>query len=199
MSLTDYIKKNLIAGFHSGQIGPGELTLVDLSARYRVSVTPVRAAVKQLIHEGYLEQQSNRRLVVRMDRAGNAGDDPSAAEPPKDWYRTVANDLVRLSLRASATAAARAIDRREIRNQPIVDPADLQSTGRRRRAGAHTRVVVGDCVRSRWPTWTPIRTCGFCWKSGALELAWPRMVDAIYRPCWRKPVAGERPTRASGR
>ena len=176
MSLTDYIKKNLIAGFHSGQIGQGELTLVDLSARYQVSVTPVRAAVKQLIHEGYLEQQSNRRLIVRMDRAERVGDDFSGAEAPKDWYRTIANDLVHLSLRGEpillreeSTAKKYGISRSSLRQifNRLAGDGVLQHLPR---CGWRLRPLSP----SDLDAYTDIRVVLEC---RALELAWPRLVD----------------------
>lgn len=122
MSLAEYIKNDLIASFRTGQISQNQLKLGDLSVRYHVSATPVRAAVKQLIDEGYLEQQSNRRLTIRKDHGGRIDDAVSPAEPPKDWYRIIANDLVRLSLqgqsvlvREESTAEKYQISRSSIR------------------------------------------------------------------------------------
>lgn len=95
MSLATYIKHDLIANIRSGKIRSERLTLNALSKRYRVSVTPVRAAVHDLIEEKFLEKGHNGRLAVRIEAIGGVA---SAPQEPTDWNEVIANDLVRLSL-----------------------------------------------------------------------------------------------------
>src|SRR5262249_42259522 len=96
MSIATFIKEDLIANIRSGEIGSERLTLDALSKRYRVSVTPVRAAIHELIEEKYLEKGDNGRLAVRAEAAGRVASPPP--EEPIDWGEVIANDLVRLSL-----------------------------------------------------------------------------------------------------
>lgn len=67
MSIATYIKQDLIANIRSGEIGSDRLTLDALSKRYRVSATPVRAAVRELIEEKYLTKGNNGRLAIRFE------------------------------------------------------------------------------------------------------------------------------------
>jgi hypothetical protein len=96
MSIAAFIKQDLIAGIRSGEIGSDRLTLNYLSKRYRVSVTPVRVAIRELIKEKYLKKGDNGRLAIRFDAAAGA----AAESPvkPTDGGKVVENDLVQLSL-----------------------------------------------------------------------------------------------------
>src|SRR5262245_19979044 len=95
MSFSRFIKQDLLASIRAGTIASDGLTVGSLSKRYRVSATPVRVAVRELIDERYLKKGDNGRLVVRT--AGQFGSD-SSPKKPTDWGHVVANDLVRLSL-----------------------------------------------------------------------------------------------------
>src|SRR5215210_5028712 len=96
MSIATFIKQDLIAGIRSGEIGSDRLTLNYLSKRYRVSATPVRVAVRELIEEKYLKKGDNGRLAVQFESpAGSFAESP---EEPTDWGQVIANDLVQLSL-----------------------------------------------------------------------------------------------------
>ena len=59
MSIATFIKQDLIANIRSGQISSDGLTLDALSKRYQVSTRPVRAAVRALIEEKYLQKGDN--------------------------------------------------------------------------------------------------------------------------------------------
>lgn len=176
MSLVTYIKNDLIAGFRAGLISQRHLTLADLSSRYQVSATPVRAAVKQLIHEGYLEQQGNKRLAIRMIGAGPVNCETAVPEPPKDWYRIVANDLIRLSLRGEplllreeSTAEKYGISRSSIREifSRLAGEGVLEHI---RRCGWRLRPLRPADLDA----YTDIRVL---MELKALEEAWPRLVD----------------------
>ena len=119
MSIATFIKQDLIANIRSGEIGSDRLTLDALSKRYRVSATPVRAAVHELIEEKYLEKGDNGRLAVRVESPGGAASSP---QEPTDWGEVIANDLVQLSLdgvpvllREETTAEKYGISRSSIR------------------------------------------------------------------------------------
>jgi DNA-binding GntR family transcriptional regulator len=101
MSITSYIKNDVIAGISSGQLAPGPITLNELSERYQVSLTPVRVAVRELISEGFIQQSDNRRLVIQFDRSNteSAIEKVEKPEQPKDIYEILIDDLVRLSLK----------------------------------------------------------------------------------------------------
>lgn len=120
MSMSTFIKHDLIANIRSGQLGTERLTLDALSKRYRVSATPVRIAVRELIEEKYLKKGVNGRLVVRSD--ATAAPLAHSPEEPKDWGQVIANDLVQLSLegvpvllREETTAEKYGISRSSIR------------------------------------------------------------------------------------
>jgi DNA-binding GntR family transcriptional regulator len=125
MSITAYIKDDLAVRLRSGQELPIELTLDSLAEHYKVSHTPVRSAVAELIDEGLLEKRSNRRLTASIPpKAGaRARRTQKLPEPPRDLFEVIANDLVKLSfhgepiyLREEATAEKYGIHRSVIRN-----------------------------------------------------------------------------------
>ncbi|WP_146392013.1 GntR family transcriptional regulator [Allorhodopirellula solitaria] len=125
MSITSYIKNDLAAQLRSGQESPVQLTLDSLAGHYQVSLTPVRAAVAELIEEGLLQKGENNRLTVARPsgKRPRADHEPRSPEPPRDPYDDIANDLVQLSLsgepvylREEVTAEKYGISRSAIRN-----------------------------------------------------------------------------------
>lgn len=125
MTLSSFIRDDLASRIQCGEIVDGDLTLESISQRYDVSLTPVRAAVSELIANGVLAKDENRRLAIRAsvskseDKAG-AADRP---DEPVDVYGLVADHLVRLSLgglevflREEATADQFDVSRSQIRN-----------------------------------------------------------------------------------
>src|SRR5262245_56131736 len=76
MSIASFIKQDLIASIRSGKINSDRLTLDALSKRYQVSTRPVRAAVRQLIEEKYLEKGDNGRLAIRRKPPSGAVSPP---------------------------------------------------------------------------------------------------------------------------
>ena len=174
MSISTFIKQDLIASIRSGEIGSDRLTLDALSKRYRVSVTPVRVAVRELIEERYLRKGDNGRLAIQFDSsARSAAESP---EEPTDWGQVIANDLVQLSLegvpvllREETTAEKYGISRSSIRH--IFH----------RLAG---RGVLEHLPRRGWQL-RPFRQADLdayidmrvMLELKALELAWSRLVD----------------------
>jgi DNA-binding GntR family transcriptional regulator len=174
VSIATFIKRDLIANIRSGEMQSERLTLDALSKRYRVSVTPVRAAVRELIEENYLKKGDNGRLIIQFDSPLG----PSAEPPdqPTDWGQVIANDLVQLSLegvpvllREETTAEKYGISRSSIRH--IFH----------RLAG---RGILEHLPRRGWQL-RPFRQADLdayidmrvTLELKALELAWPRLVD----------------------
>ena len=125
MSIAAYIKDDLAARLLSGHELPVELTFESLAEHYKVSYTPVRTAVAELIDEGLLEKGVNRRLRPSNPPHANGQKRtaPTQPAPPSDPYEIVASDLVKLSfqgdpvyLREEATADKYEISRSAIRN-----------------------------------------------------------------------------------
>lgn len=128
MLIATYIKDDLSARLKSGHELPTQLTIDSLATYYEVSFTPVRTAVAELIDEGLLEKGPNRRLVVpaptgtRPISMPKPVPLPTRRVRPQDPYKTVAADLVQLSLngkavylREEATAEKYEISRSAIR------------------------------------------------------------------------------------
>jgi DNA-binding GntR family transcriptional regulator len=173
MSIASFIKQDLIANIRSGELASDRLTLDALSKRYRVSATPVRAAVRELIEEKYLKKGDNGRLVVRIESLGGTA---SAPQEPTDWGEVIANDLVQMSLegvpvllREETTAEKYGISRSSIRQ--IFH----------RLSG---RGILHHLPRRGWQL-RPFRQADLdayidmrvTLELKALELAWPRLVD----------------------
>jgi DNA-binding GntR family transcriptional regulator len=122
-TLKQYIKQDLKAQILAGEDPSRSFTLERLSSRYNVSVTPVRAAISELVAEGVLRRDRGRRLVVGQHRPkGDAHVQPSPPATQEERFRTVARDLVRLSLqrepvllREEATAEQYDLSRAAIR------------------------------------------------------------------------------------
>jgi DNA-binding GntR family transcriptional regulator len=122
MSIAAYIKDDLAARLRSGRELPVDLTFDSLAEHYKVSYTPVRTAVAELIGEGLLKKGSNRRLSAST-RPQESVPTCRTPEPPSDPYQVIASDLVQLSfygnpiyLREEATAEKYDISRSAIRN-----------------------------------------------------------------------------------
>jgi DNA-binding GntR family transcriptional regulator len=174
MSIVTFIKQDLIASIRSGEVGSDRLTLDALSKRYRVSATPVRVAVRELIDERYLKKGENGRLAIHFDSP--TGPTTASPEVPADWGQIIANDLVQLSLegvpvllREETTAEKYGISRSSIRQ--IFH----------RLAG---RGILEHLPRRGWQL-RPFRQADLdayidmrvTLELKALELAWPRLVD----------------------
>lgn len=125
MLITTYIKGDLSARLKSGQELPTPLTIGALAEHYKVSFTPVRSAMAELIDEGLLKKGPNRRLVAVSPRNnGSRTHQPlKLPEPPRDPFAIISRDLVQLCLegepvylREEATAEKYGISRSAIRN-----------------------------------------------------------------------------------
>lgn len=125
LTLTKYIKADLIARLSRDELSPDTLTLAALSDHYQVSVTPIYHAINELIEEGYLYREKNRRLCVnqeKMSDAQTAAKSPQPA-PPEDHFKRITDDLLAMSLngesvflREMASAKKYDISRTSLRN-----------------------------------------------------------------------------------
>lgn len=104
MTLSNYIREDLKARLKSGDDLPFDLTLTGIAAHYGVSLTPVRAAVRDLIAERYLRKESNARLALNHNSlpAERAGQRVPVPAPPPDWREIIARDVLLSSLRGDA-------------------------------------------------------------------------------------------------
>ncbi len=103
-TITDYIRRDLRARLQSEHDLPEDLTLVALSQRYRVSLTPVRFAVRDLVAEQLLVKRPNGQLAINPHRNRRAGSNESLGPPcpPSDLGElesTFIGEVIRMSLR----------------------------------------------------------------------------------------------------
>lgn len=105
MTMAGYIAADLRRRL-GGRQPPPPLTLQALAAEYEVSLTPVRAAIRQLLAEGLLQRRNNGRLSIGRRRPPR----PRGAAPLPDrpsvlsqtLQRQAAADVVAHSLRGQA-------------------------------------------------------------------------------------------------
>lgn len=128
MSLSTRIVRDLKKRLRSRQPLAVPLTLDALSAHYDVSVTPVRAAIAELVADGLLIKGENRRLLPALNgNSEEVGDTDSEdfppTRPPRELLKAVEHDLVRLSfdeqevfIREEAAAHRYGISRSAMRN-----------------------------------------------------------------------------------
>ncbi len=102
VTITRFIKQDLKARLSAGTGLPDKLTLAALSEHYRVSLTPVRLAVRELIDEQVLRKQPNGRMVVNPDALPVAEEAPAPPVPAQEVEATLAAEIIRLSLRGEA-------------------------------------------------------------------------------------------------
>jgi DNA-binding GntR family transcriptional regulator len=114
MTLSNYIENDLRQRIRAGT-PPCKLTLAGLSGFYRVSPMPVRRAVRALVAERLLHQEENGRLAVngKPPATKRARGRAANVEPPRDWARVIAADVIRTSLcgRAEPLRLAATADR----------------------------------------------------------------------------------------
>lgn len=104
MSWVDFIASDLHSKIRSGEDIPARFTLQSLCDWYGVSMTPVRAAVRQLIKKGDIVKKNNGRLAINPKKTIRKQRPRSSTkiEPPDDFFEAVARDLVLRSLEGKA-------------------------------------------------------------------------------------------------
>ncbi|WP_437207151.1 GntR family transcriptional regulator [Planctomicrobium sp. SH664] len=127
MTIVEHIKGDLQQRINSGRPLPTKMTLESLASLYQVSVTPVRAAVNELIAEGLLIKGENRRLSPAKppDHTLAVGDHRPVVppDPTVELLSQVSSDLVKISLggepvqiREEETAEKYHVSRSALRN-----------------------------------------------------------------------------------
>lgn len=101
MTFSSYIQKDLKAYIKTGDDLPFELTLTGIAEHYGVSLTPVRAAVRDLIAEQYLQKTSNGRILLNRAQLPLEQTELRVTKPPlpPDWRKIIARDVMLSSLR----------------------------------------------------------------------------------------------------
>ncbi|MBL8849327.1 MAG: GntR family transcriptional regulator, partial [Planctomycetaceae bacterium] len=179
MSMAAYITSDLTAQLRSGEpLVVTELTLDSLAAYYKVSYTPVRMAINELVSEGLLVRGSNRRLKVAAHQRRRSSKSPSLRpERPRDLFKVVSTDLVQVSLKGEAvflreevTAEKYGVSRTVIRNilHRLAGEGLLEHLPRR---GWRLKAFQMDDLRA----FTDVREV---LELKALELARPKLVAA---------------------
>jgi DNA-binding GntR family transcriptional regulator len=123
MKLAERIYEDLLSRIESREGLPCKLTFSALSSHYGVSLTPVRAAVQQLVAQGYLVTLENGRLQVSDDPPHSGRSRRlEVNEPPPDYEAIIRMDLIQMSLagdlrylREGAAAAKYGIGRTVLR------------------------------------------------------------------------------------
>jgi DNA-binding GntR family transcriptional regulator len=105
LSLTSYISKDLENRITSGELDTQDLSLQTLAAYYKVSITPLRAAVSMLVDKGIIIKLPNRRLKTNPRKPGTEGPRKTIAIPPtqRDWNEVLIKEVVKASLTQSPT------------------------------------------------------------------------------------------------
>jgi DNA-binding GntR family transcriptional regulator len=100
VELTGYIAGDLRARLQSSGEPPCKLTLSALAKHYRVSLTPVRGAVAQLLTDACLEKLPNGRLSVVAVKRRSRKALQTVAPPPtaRDWDRLLIREVMLASL-----------------------------------------------------------------------------------------------------
>lgn len=98
MRMASYIREDLKERISSGSLPP-RLTLEELSRAYGVSVTPVRAALQELVRERFLRKRANGRVELSPDRPKGSR---RRVESPAHRERLLAAEVLRHSLRGDA-------------------------------------------------------------------------------------------------
>ncbi len=125
MTITAHIRDDLRFRVQAGGDLPTPLTLESIAKLYGVSFTPVRTAVAELIEDGLIKNGGNRRLILQAPPKNGRRKTklPPPLPRPRDLYKVIANDLIKLSLkgepiylREEAMAEKYDVSRSAIRN-----------------------------------------------------------------------------------
>lgn len=103
-TIAEFIKQDLKARLRSGAGLPDKLTLAALAEHYQVSFTPVRLAVRELIHEHVLLRQENGRIEFNAQLP--AAEELAPPAPPAeadDLEQLLTTEIIQHSLRGEPT------------------------------------------------------------------------------------------------
>ena len=122
-SLSDTIRQDILIRADDDLGLSGGLTLVALARHYRVSLTPVPQAVRDLVADGVLRKRGNGRIELNPSRERRPQrTSRRSVPPPSDLASTLAAEVIRKSLlgegdylREESTAARFQVGRTAIR------------------------------------------------------------------------------------
>ncbi len=103
-NLSSFIEKDIKSHIEDGRELPSELSLLELSKHYRVSITPVRRALQALEEQGYLTRLPNRRFEINPGKLGSGRTEQEIDHPkdPSDWADLLLNEVMIASLSRNA-------------------------------------------------------------------------------------------------
>jgi DNA-binding GntR family transcriptional regulator len=102
-TITEYIKRDLCFRLANEDEFPDPLTLTALAKHYKVSLMPIRLAVRELIAEGVLLKQTNGRLTVNSSAAAVRASISTPPSPPEALETALTQEVIHLSLRGEAS------------------------------------------------------------------------------------------------
>jgi DNA-binding GntR family transcriptional regulator len=96
-TLSAYIVESLATAIDVSGTTPCDLTLASIAEYFKVSLSPVRAAINILVRERYLITLPNGRLALgKSERRKISGHQGCA--PPHDYERLIRSDVIAMSL-----------------------------------------------------------------------------------------------------
>lgn len=104
MNISQYIEKDLIEKIRSGGQLPAKLTLTNLAAQYEVSLTPIRAALENLIEAKFILKGDNGRLSINSRRKSKTPYKKGKADsgiPHRSWDEIITEDIIRLGIQGA--------------------------------------------------------------------------------------------------
>ena len=98
-TIREYIQRDLRDRLRSGTAAPSDLTLNALARHYRVSLTPVREALRDLVAEGVLIKGDDGRVRRGSTRARRVEPAIAPPRPPVEIESALAREVIARSLR----------------------------------------------------------------------------------------------------
>ncbi|WP_193192617.1 GntR family transcriptional regulator [Microbulbifer taiwanensis] len=99
MTITEFIKTDVKAALQAQGKLPYKLTLGAMSEHYKVSLTPVRHAIDELVDEGVIRRKDNGRLELVPDALkGRKVETPAPAAYEKNLEEQIRKDVIARSL-----------------------------------------------------------------------------------------------------
>ncbi|WP_066964289.1 GntR family transcriptional regulator [Microbulbifer sp. Q7] len=99
MTITEFIKSDVKAVLQAEGRLPYKLTLGAMSEHYKVSLTPVRHAVDELVEEGVIRRKDNGRLEAQPEvLKGMKLEAPKEDATERKLYETIRQDVIVRSL-----------------------------------------------------------------------------------------------------
>ena len=101
MNISQYIENDLIEKIRGGEQLPAKLTLATLAAQYEVSLTPVRAALQNLIDAKFILKSDNGRLSINTRKKSKTPHKKREADsgiPHRNYDEIITEDIIHLGI-----------------------------------------------------------------------------------------------------